>query len=136
MNRTLSQQRAKFALDKVKSIYDQKDPKLNEDYSNFCLRLPGMILNNGLGQTLAFLLADAQGDRDRASFKLYEQLSEWVITNRGIYHQNSYGKDGLMRALMEGDRGAYIRAQTEVLELLGWMRRFSDAYIGRSESQP
>ena len=135
MNRTLSQQRAKFALDKVMSIYNKKDPKLNEDYSNLCLRLPGMILNNGLGQTLAFLLADAQGDRDRASFKLYEQLSEWVIANRGIY-QNSQGKDGLMKALMAGDRSAYIRAQTEVLELLGWMKRFSDAYIGRSESQP
>jgi len=129
MSQTLSQQRAKYAMEKVLEVAQLEDSK-KEDYSNFCLRLPGMILNNGLGQSLAFLLADAQKNEQKMSYKLYEQLSEWIIMRRRIY-PDGYGKNGLMKAILEGDRGAYVRAQTEVLELLGWMKRFSDAYIGR-----
>lgn len=126
MNRTLEQQRAKYAL---KAVNSQKDRKEAAEYGRHIRRLPAMILNNGLGQALAFLLADDEG-KNKPSGEVYKNLAEWTCGAADAEHpRRIYAGNDLIKELMGGDREAYIIAQQETLRLLTWMKKFADAYL-------
>lgn len=127
MSQTLEQKRAKYAL---QIVMKQKDTGNAEGYGRHVRKLPAMILNNGLGQALAFLLADGK----EPSKKLYEDMQEWLRGEskadrpRRIYA----GSEELIKLLMAGDRSQYLQAQDETLKLLTWMKKFADAYLPKS----
>jgi CRISPR-associated protein Cmr5 len=127
MSHTLEQKRAKYALDEVIKFTGDKEKK--EKYSTLVRRLPAMILNNGLGQALAFLLADDKGEQKEPSWQLYSQLQEWLCDKN---HPPQIYSGKLIDSLMAGDRFQYIRAQQEVLTLLTWMTKFANAYLPKS----
>jgi CRISPR-associated protein Cmr5 len=118
--KTIEQERAKFALGFVNDKTKDKD---REDYKTLIKRLPAMVLNNGIGQALAFLLAKAETDQNKPSYKLFGALKEWLRT------QNVYTGDDLMDALTKGTRAQYMQARHETLKLLTWMTKFADAYL-------
>lgn len=126
MSQTLEQKRATFAL----AAIEKAKAKGGEDYGRHVRKLPAMILNNGLGQALAFLLADGK----EPSKKLYEDMQEWlrgentVDRPRRIYA----GSDELIKLLMAGDRSKYLQSQDETLKLFVWMTKFADAYLPKS----
>jgi len=127
MRQTLEQQRAKYALDVVN---EQKGKKSAEDYGRFVRRMPAMILNNGLGQALAFLLADGEA----ASKSLYDNIQDWLCgSGANSRPRMIYAKQDLIAELMEGSREQYIQAHQETLYLLSWMKKFVDAYLPKSE---
>lgn len=130
MSTMLSQKRAKHALDRVTAAKARSDT--SADYARWCKRLPAMVLNNGLGQAMAFLRADAGIEQSKASYQLYGDISDWLKA-QNIYALND--RQDLLRAICDGDRARYIRAQRESLELLGWMKRFSDGYIGKESGK-
>lgn len=114
----LSQERAAYAIECVRGVGE------DHDYARLCRSLPVMLLQNGLGQSLAFLRSK-DGDAHKA---LYKDISEWLIGKRRIY-----AGGGLIEAVMEGGRDEYMEAQEEALELSGWLKRFADALIERDE---
>lgn len=114
----LSQKRAAYALERV------QEAQGNHEYARLCRDLPAMLLQNGLGQSLAFLSSRKENDAD----KLYGDISGWLIQERRIYTGND-----LIKAVMDGDRDEYMAAQEESLELSGWLKRFADALIGRDQ---
>jgi len=115
----LSQERAAYALGRVRDVGG------DAEYARLCRDLPVMLLQNGLGQSLAFLRSK-DGNAHKA---LYADISGWLIHERRIY-----GEGDLSEAVMEGGRDEYIAAQEEALELSGWLKRFADALIiGRDE---
>lgn len=120
MSRTLEQDRAKYSLEKVLGF---KGKDGSSEYSTLVKKLPAMILNNGFGQALAFLLSRSEGKKDAASWLLYSQLQAWLVM-RGIYQG-----DNLISALMDGERKSYMHAQQEALSLLTWMMKFTNAYL-------
>jgi CRISPR-associated protein Cmr5 len=122
MSNTLEQERAKYALEAINKF--EKGDK--EKYRTLIKKLPAMILNNGLGQALAFLLADDEG-KNKPSGRLYECLQEW-INQQGIYTTGNF-----IDSLMNGDRTKYMHAQHESLKLLTWMTKFADAYLPKAE---
>ena len=72
---TKQQKRAAFALKKVKNFIDtKKDDKEFHDLANFIVGMPNMILSNGLGQTLAFLLSK----KDNKQKKTFLVIKEWI----------------------------------------------------------
>lgn len=133
MSRTLEQQRAKYALEEVQKVagFADKDDKVK--YATRVRKLPTMILNNGLGQALAYLLADAEGKQDTPSGYLYRQFQDWLSgpAAPATYPCRVYtdGTRDLIKQLMAGDRTDYLRAQREALALLVWMVKFIDAYL-------
>lgn len=131
MSRLLAQRRAKHALDRVTAA--AADQAHAAEYERWCKRLPAMVLGNGLGQALAFLRADAGGDRQAASLRLYRDVSDWLVDERRLYAPPP-GQD-LLAALCAGDRWQYLRAQRETVEWLSWATRFATAYIGK-EAKP
>jgi len=128
MVKTLEQKRALFAMKAIKNG--------NAEYYRHVRKMPAMILNNGLGQALAFLLADDEGKKKEPSYLLYQDLSKWLCENN---HNTSklppeqapccvyFGKDDLLDALMKGNRFQYLQAQNEALKLLVWLKKFADA---------
>lgn len=117
----LSQERAAYALGRVRDVRGDE-----AEYAKLCRDLPVMLLQNGLGQSLAFLRSK-DGNAHKA---LYADISGWLIHERRIYA----GGDDLIEAVMEGGRDEYMQAHEEALELSGWLKRFADALIiGRDE---
>ncbi len=117
--RLLSQERAAYALERV------QEAGKDHEYARLCRDLPAMLLQNGIGQSLAFLRSKRD---EKAAGKLYVDISGWLIEKRRIYVG-----DDLIEAVVRGERGDYMAAQEEALELCGWLKRFADALIGKEE---
>jgi CRISPR-associated protein Cmr5 len=132
MSRTLEQYRAKYALDSIQEVLGFPQNVDKAKYGATIRKLPAMILNNGLGQALAYLLADDEGKHSKPSWLLYQDFQEWLSGPPAPTHPSRTYTDGtpnLIEQLMSGDREKYLRAQQEALALLVWMKKFTDAYL-------
>lgn len=137
MKHTLEQLRAKYALDVINNKISNSKAA---EYGSIVRRLPSMILNNGLGQSLAFLKAKAKSD-DRNSNEnnemdlLYKDLQDWLCgeIDNDKHPRRIYKEGEFIKLLIEGDRSQYFQAQQESLSLLTWMKKFADAYLPKSE---
>lgn len=129
--RTLEQERAAFAWDKVQQLKVDLGEKAG-DATMYIRRLPAMTFGNGLGQTLAFLLAQAAGDSNKPAFKVYQILAEWLIRHRQIYAGEL---DKLIKTIADNDRYQYQLAQEEVWALLNWLKKFADAFLPKEGSK-
>lgn len=129
MGRTLEQERAAFALDRVNGWRDKRAND-RESYARFVQRFPAMVLTSGLGQALAFLLADNEGGH-KPSGILYSDLGEWLVVRRKLYQGTA---DELIDLLISGDRSTYQQATEEALGLLAWLSRFADAFLQKGSS--
>jgi CRISPR-associated protein Cmr5 len=123
---TLQQQRAQFALKKVKDALEEAkhtgfSPK---EFKSQAESFPAMIRMNGLGQAAAFYLS-----KGGAHGKLYKLLSDWLKQPGQPYH----GKD-LLEGITEKDMHAYRLAQAESLLLLDWVKKFAKAFAGEENS--
>lgn len=135
MSRTVSQRRAEFALEFVHDYRVKARPGDNDKMSTHINKTPIRILQNGLGQALAFLLADAKGSAAAPAQRLYDEMQKWLCgqRDRESFPCRVYG-DGasphLIDHLVQGDRARYMAAQDEALRLFVWLKKFSDAYLG------
>jgi CRISPR-associated protein Cmr5 len=127
MKRTLEQERAAHALSRVRQIKEMLDPERADKFASYVERLPATILNNGLGQALATLLARSKGDRGDPHYQLYTYVQEWLCRDdpRAPYRSS----EDLMEAIVSNDRQTYLRAQAEVLSWLNWLKKFVVAYL-------
>lgn len=134
---TLEQKRAAKAWCQVKAV--PKD--IQKDYRSLVRKMPAMIRINGLGQTLAFLLAQEK----KAADVLYKHLEEWLIGNESASSTvddpviRSYkadlpwpfpAKDTLIERILASDSTVYRLATAEALAYLGWLKRFAEASFG------
>lgn len=132
MSHTLEQFRARHALQFVRN-YKTNNP--DSDYQAKLRTLihnaPIQILQNGLGQALAFQLADNEnktGTDRLPSGHLYDCIQGWLSDRKHppkIYDPD----DELIQQLVEGDRTHYMRAQAETLKLFNWLKKFADAWL-------
>lgn len=121
---TLQQQRARFALDKVKSAVDEANMTERAGYTakefkSQAESFPAMIRMNGLGPAAAFYLAKGSAHK-----KLYDLLSDWLGQP-----QQAYAGQTLMDGITQGDSQQYRLAQAEALLLLDWVKRFAKAFV-------
>jgi CRISPR-associated protein Cmr5 len=127
---TLEQRRAKFALEKIQQLSQQQGKA--KEAALYIRRLPTLTFSNGLGQTLAFLLAKAEGKKDNPARYVYDIVSDWLIGEREIYPEN--GTD-LLKSMMNHNREKYMIAQEEAWALLNWLKKFADAFLPTEESK-
>ncbi len=118
---TLQQERARFALNKVKAALDEAKyagfaPK---EFKSQAESFPAMIRMNGLGQAAAFYLG-----KGGAHERLYKLLSEWLTGENQPYHSHKNLLDGIT----QGDMHRYRLAQAEALLLLDWVKKFAKAF--------
>lgn len=122
-DQTLSQRRARFALDGVERI---KGEEFAGKFRSYAANLPPMIQMNGFGQALAFCRSKSgQSLEDKAYQALYKLVSEWLIGDGQPYN----GLKDALAGITSGSMSSYRLAQTEALALLEWVKRFASAYI-------
>ncbi len=120
----LEQRRAAHALDRIRK--KQKHPK-QSDYLSYARALPASILQNGLGQAMATLLAAARSNDDDPHFLLYRDLEDWLC---GADEDAPYrGAQGLLDAIATKDQRRYLRAQAEAQGYLNWLKKLAAAHL-------
>lgn len=118
---TWDQKRAAAAWERIRAVeINESDAK---NYARAAKQTSTRILTGGLGQALAFLLAKAAGDKKSPLRQLYDDLSAWVLTGRGIRASGDHLLDGIIH----GDSIFLRRATDETLAYLGWLTRFAEA---------
>lgn len=137
----VDRERARHALQTIESLPDDVGK-----YSSYVKALPASILQNGLGQAMATLLAASkgkpamEGDRvNEAHRLLYEQIQTWLCHEAPIPPYNTTNDTQapgteLMDAITQGDEAAYIRAQAEALAYLSWLKKFATAFCSEGDS--
>jgi CRISPR-associated protein Cmr5 len=130
---THDQKRAKFAWEKVEEAATVDIEK----YRNLAKAVASLIMNSGLMQTLAFL--QAKDEHHHRILKIH--ICKWLGrtlegvpagSNRFPSEANA-GYDPIMKAFYEGSSDLYLRATSETMSLLRWIRQFADARYSMGE---
>lgn len=129
MSRSLEQERAADALRKVKVLSNGSAGY----YVSYVSALPATIVMNGLGQALVMLLAKAKGDVTKEHYVLYKHLASWL--SEKVQGLSCTSVDDVVGKLMQGDQDLYVRAQTEAMAYLHWLKQFARAYLKEKEGQ-
>lgn len=116
---TKEQQRSAFALEKVKTVFRMP---VSKDVANFIVGTPTLVLENGLGQTLAFLLSKQKQEHTN----ICNILRDWL--GQEIQALQATDNFTFLQELAELDQHQYLRAQQEALALLQWLKRYARAF--------
>lgn len=136
MRRTLEQQRAAYAL---RFVTARAGVGGAGELATHIRKTPIRILQNGLGQAVAFLLSNAEGKQEKPSYRLYGCLDGWLRSTGSqaredrpcvVYRdEQGDGHRDLIIHLIEGSRRQYQLAEEEALSLFTWLKKFADAYL-------
>ena len=110
---------------------------LEERYSSYIKKMPTLIQNNGLGNTLAFYRSKFGSEEeeklspDKRAYKLiYVHLNEWV--NRRF----KYNEDILRWIISKKTSPIDVfKVTKETIALLNWMKRFTEAELKGEEHE-
>jgi CRISPR-associated protein Cmr5 len=126
----LEHERAKEAWSCVDYVNteDEYDKKFKTEYRSLVMKLPTLIITNGLGQTLAFLKCKGKSDekkpKEKPEARVYKDLEGW-LDNR--IQWNARGE--LIEKVISLPSDKFRFATAESLAYLSWMKRFADAVL-------
>jgi CRISPR-associated protein Cmr5 len=128
--KTLSQERADFALKKV------LEKTKEEKFATFSAGAPSVILQNGFGQAMAFWYAkanDKKGNKDEHKI-MTDIIEEWSRKRfPGLFNEGD--SRVFLENLMKMEQRDYHKVQNETIKLLEWVKRFANAFIKKADSQ-
>ena len=127
MSRTLGQKRAAFALEQLRNRLSNVSDQLKKEFPAFTSGLPAMILQNGFGQTLAFLLAKAGDNQEDKHYIAFKIITDWLRENKVLNGKNK--KEVMEYISNQMDQTQYLYAQRETLAMLEWLKRFANAEL-------
>jgi CRISPR-associated protein Cmr5 len=126
--KSLDLQRAEHALQAVENLQD----KNIDHYVSYVQALPANILQNGLGQSMATLLAASKDKQDDdPHHRLYKQIQSWLCRKQVDAPYSSQSK--LIQAITEGNEQAYLHAHAEALAYLVWLKKFAVAFLSKPD---
>lgn len=123
--KTIDQERAAAAWKAVNQVDATSSEEFKKKYASWVRSAPTNVMINGLGQTLAFMLAKGKPDRSEAPAVLYMHLSDWTTKQMGWTQTNA----GLLIELINHSSDVYRRATVEILAYLVWLKRFAEAVL-------
>ncbi|MEZ0329222.1 MAG: type III-B CRISPR module-associated protein Cmr5 [Dissulfuribacterales bacterium] len=142
--RTLGQKRAEYCLEMLSNLNCERS-----EFKALTAGLPAMILQNGFGQTLAFLLNKAseikevkeQGktikklkfkEKDK-HYEAFRIITLW-LQKKDILITDKSEKDYLM-TISKMEQKNYLHAQKETLAMLEWLKRYANAALFEGEGR-
>lgn len=114
--------RAAFALRKVREGAGTLDDKPRAKYKTWLVKLPTHLHVNGLGQTVAFYLAEGE---ESPKAEICGWLGDWLQNEVAIYPTGN----SLIERITGGDDQDYRRASAEARHLSLWLKRFAEAFL-------
>ena len=131
----LDQKRAKDALGKIRKHKSAgKDSYGN--YVGYVKALPAVILQCGLGQSLAMELASSE--KDKGHDCLFKDLSQWLGRENdktAPYPGKYFSQTGIIDALVDGTQSEYVKAQHESLLYVAWLKKFAVALLEQPKKE-
>jgi len=120
------QLRSRFALGRIEKLTD-KTGKVKEDLANFIVGSPTMILQNGLGQTMAFLLSKCKGAEDftEKHYFTYQAIARWCERQNEKISGEALS---FFSGIAELPQSEYLMLQEEALKMLQWLKRYARAF--------
>jgi CRISPR-associated protein Cmr5 len=109
-------ERAKRVMEAMQGL------SLKKETVNFLKGLPPMIMQNGLGQTIAFIKSKSKDNKD------YERVLN--VFNK-LFESQDLIKDKILNAQPK----KYIHMQKEAIEYAGWMKKFALAFNVESKEE-
>ena len=116
---TKEQKRSEFALEQVELSFGIP---VEKDVANFVVGVPTMVLANGLGQTLAFLLSK-QKDQHAKTFRA---IKKWL--EQEIPVLKATPDIDFLKKFAGLEQNIYLHAQQETLAMLQWLKRYVRAF--------
>ncbi len=92
----------------------------NKDYASRVKKLPAMIMNNGLGNTLAF-------SKEKGWNDVIKSIVSWLKEPDCSAHQSDINENNIMERVLSLNSEEYRLLTGEILAYLNWLRRFSSA---------
>ena len=135
-DQSLEQQRAGDAYSRIMTLKDElKDkPETAQRYASYAKALPATILQIGLGQAMATLLAAAaKGNKNDPHHKLYRHVEGWLC--RDDEDAPYEGQNCLIKAIVNRNQRMYVHAQIEALAYIDWIKKFATAYLSSGNPQ-
>lgn len=126
IQQTQDQERAQAAWKCVRAVESQK---WTGEYRALVRGAGADILTNGLGQTLAFLLAKAKENKEPPHWTLYAHLSAWIANRDGKDAETKFAENKLMDWLVMQSSEVYRQTTVEVMAYLNWLKRFAEAQL-------
>ena len=130
---TKQQERAKFAFEQLES--KARNGGIDEKLATFIVGMPNMILSNGLGQSLAFLMAKSSKTERKFVFDVIKKyLCDNYPKDFGAFKNDDTNAEyNFLKKFNEIDQGLYIKIQDEVLRMLEWLKRYARAFEKESK---
>lgn len=116
---TKQQQRASYALECLTKDSSEVDKEL----ATFIVGMPNMILSNGIGQTMAFLLAKK---KDKMG-KVFDILKKWLQNEMPVF-KDATDNLSFLKKFNSISQSEYLKAQQECLRLVEWLKRYARAF--------
>ena len=139
----IERERAAHALRTIEPLPDDV-----KKYTSYVKALPASILQNGLGQAMATLLAASKGkpamkdgEVNDAHRLLYNHVQAWLCRNDPAAPYRTEEEPGaesteLMTRITQENEASYIRAQAEALAYLAWLKKFATAFRPEKKETP
>ena len=126
---TIGQERAKHAFNSWNSLENQD---IKDKYKSYVKRTPVMIMNNGLGQTLAFFtqkMSSSNQNENKAYKALYDHINDWVMSSIPIElfdksKENNQSYTDLLKLIINKDSTTLRYATMEVMKYIEWLKKF------------
>jgi CRISPR-associated protein Cmr5 len=122
----------------------------DDKYKSYVKKLPSMILSNGLGQTLAFVVSKRQKQKQEKGQKLepgdeknpknaydliYKQLTEYMKSDHTARIKMPKEKNDLVEWVISCNSSTYRYITQEILAFLNWLKRFAEGLIEEEEGE-
>lgn len=112
-------ERAFFVLSEFKGF--KKAERKNSEILSYFAGLPALVMTNGLGQSLAFIIY--KGTKDSMQEFTAKTIIKWLTEKH--YLEKAENNDDIFSQLSSMEQEEYIMAQTEVLLLMDSMKIYS-----------
>ncbi len=156
--KSIAQIRAQYALAKVDEIKTNFNKLNNKNYKSFVAGCPTMILQNGLGQALAFWAAKSKlnlGKKEgqileapnddqyymvtivnlgKKEGQILEVIREWFGRPENPLKLESIDCKDFIQKLMQKNQNEFILFQKETLLMLEWYKRYVNAFLDDTEA--
>ena len=117
----IQQERAKFAIEQLENI--SSNQVIDKDIATFIVGMPNMILSNGIGQTMAFLLAKTDKEK-----KVYRILKNWICKKYANLGFTDKSDMDFIKTFCTLKQDKYLEIQRECLRLCEWLKRYARAF--------
>ena len=123
---SMEQKRSDFALQQITAGMNGST-RISSDLATFIVGTPTMILQNGLGQTMAFLLAKCPGEQHPGNkhYFTFNAIVQWSHQVKPVIPTEAMA---FFTAVSNLEQQDYLTLQDEALKMLQWLKRYARAF--------